>query len=113
MSLVRWNVRSNLLNEVAVWINERKSAPGRQVLESKRFNQGRFSDAGLTDHVHMRKPIRLLDPEQRVPKMEIRTREIRNVVCVFVRHTHTLGDTAKLHKAGQIDRLSSQKPLGP
>lgn len=40
-----------------MWVNQGKPGTARHVLERHRFNQGRFSGAGLSKNEHMREAV--------------------------------------------------------
>lgn len=51
------------LSEVAVRIDHGEPPPCLHVLERERFDQAGFADAGFADQVHVKQPVRLLQPE--------------------------------------------------
>ena len=81
---MRRNARRNAFDEIAVRIDQRTAAPVLDVLPDQRLNQRRLADAGLADHVHMRKPVGLLDAEDSMWFPRICPCERRDLVRVML-----------------------------
>jgi|GEM_PF-7106108 len=51
LALMILNTRSDTLNQVAVWVYERKPAAGSEILEHQAFEEGGLPDPRLADRV--------------------------------------------------------------
>ncbi len=81
------NRTQHLLRQVPVRIEQGHALAMRDVLRDKRFEERRFSSAGLADHVHRGSPVSTLDPKSSSLTAKVGSGKKHHVVVLSGRHS--------------------------
>src|SRR5713101_3561926 len=91
-------------------VKQRHAFSSGEVLADQRFQQRRFSRAGLANHVQVRLSIRLLDAKELVLVAEGGPGKDGQLIRGMRGHTSILARGAKLPKAGHVSRTGKLLP---
>src|SRR4051812_23749976 len=74
------HIRHNACRQITMRIDERAAASGPDVLIEKGLDKGRFSRSGLTNHMHVGKPVSLLNAEHCVLCSGVGYAKVQNIL---------------------------------